>query len=159
MYLLFISHGDVDHMKDAVNIINNLKVKNVMINNNEINELERSVINNKAHIVKDYKSKLDLRIYNNYIDKTENDSSIITYLKIDKYQILFMGDAGIKTEKELIKLNIKDIDILKVGHHGSKTSSSKEFISEINPKYAVISVGKNNRYGHPNKEVLDVLEK
>ena len=50
------------------------------------------------------------------------------------------------------------VDILKVGHHGSKTSSSKEFINEINPKYSIISVGKNNRYGHPNKEVLENLE-
>lgn len=50
------------------------------------------------------------------------------------------------------------MDVLKVGHHGSKTSSSKEFINNINPKYSVISVGKNNRYGHPNKEVIDSLE-
>ena len=56
------------------------------------------------------------------------------------------------------KYNLKYIDVLKVGHHGSKTSSSKTFIDEINPKYSVISVGKNNRYGHPNKEVLDNLE-
>ena len=53
--------------------------------------------------------------------------------------------------------NISDIDVLKVGHHGSKTSSGKDFIGEINPKYSVISVGKNNRYGHPNKEVLNNL--
>ena len=58
----------------------------------------------------------------------------------------------------LKKYNISNIDVLKVGHHGSKTSSSKEFINEMNPKYGVISVGKNNRYGHPNKEVLNVLE-
>ena len=50
------------------------------------------------------------------------------------------------------------VDILKVGHHGSKTSSSKEFINEINSKYSIISVGKNNRYGHPNKKVLENLE-
>ena len=50
------------------------------------------------------------------------------------------------------------VDILKVGHHGSKTSSSKEFINEINPKYSIISVGKNNRYGHPNKEVLEIFK-
>ena len=50
------------------------------------------------------------------------------------------------------------MDVLKVGHHGSKTSSSKEFIDEMNPRYSIISVGKNNRYGHPNKEVLDNLE-
>ncbi len=51
-----------------------------------------------------------------------------------------------------------NIDVLKVGHHGSKTSSSKEFINVINPKYSIISVGKNNKYGHPNKEVLNILK-
>ena len=53
---------------------------------------------------------------------------------------------------------MSDIDVLKVGHHGSKTSSGEMFIKEINPKYSIISVGKNNRYGHPNKEVLNNLE-
>ena len=72
---------------------------------------------------------------------------------------MFTGDAGIEVEENLMKkYNLQDIDVLKVGHHGSKTSSSKEFIDEVNPKYSVISVGKNNRYGHPNKEVLDNLE-
>ena len=56
------------------------------------------------------------------------------------------------------KYNLPNIDVLKVGHHGSKTSSSTEFINEINPKYSIISVGKNNRYGHPNKEALDNLQ-
>ena len=55
------------------------------------------------------------------------------------------------------KYNLSDIDVLKVGHHGSDTSSSKEFIDIMNPKYSIISVGKNNRYGHPNKEVLNNL--
>ena len=69
-----------------------------------------------------------------------------------------MGDAGIEVEEDLIeKYNLQNIDILKVGHHGSRTSSSKEFISEINPRYSIISVGKNNRYGHPNNNVLDNL--
>ena len=69
-----------------------------------------------------------------------------------------MGDAGVEVEEYLIeKYNLKDIDILKVGHHGSKTSSSKEFLNQISPKYSIISVGKNNRYGHPNKEVLENL--
>ena len=73
---------------------------------------------------------------------------------------MLMGDASSTTEKEIInKYNLSNIDVLKVGHHGSKTSSSENFINEINPKYGVISVGKNNRYGHPNKEVLENLEK
>ena len=72
---------------------------------------------------------------------------------------MFMGDASIVTEEEILsKYNLPDIDVLKVGHHGSKTSSGKEFIDEINPKYSIISVGKKNRYGHPNKEVLDNLK-
>lgn len=69
-----------------------------------------------------------------------------------------MGDASIEREKDILeKYNLKDVDFLKVGHHGSNTSSSEEFINSINPKYSLISVGKNNRYGHPNKEVLDTL--
>ena len=70
-----------------------------------------------------------------------------------------MGDASVEVEKDLIeRYNLQNIDVLKVGHHGSRTSSSKSFIDEIKPKYSVISVGKNNRYGHPNKEVLEILE-
>ena len=73
---------------------------------------------------------------------------------------MFMGDASITTEKEIMnKYNLSNIYVLKVGHHGSKTSSSKDFIDEVNPKYSIISVGKNNRYGHPNKEVLDNFQR
>jgi len=73
---------------------------------------------------------------------------------------MFMGDASVKTEKEILKkYNLEQIDVLKVGHHGSKTSTSKEFINEINPKYSIISVGENNKFKHPNKEALDNLEK
>ena len=69
-----------------------------------------------------------------------------------------MGDAGINKEKDILeKYKLKDIDFLKVGQHGSKTGSSEKFINSINPKYSIISVGKNNRYGHPNKEVLNNL--
>ena len=70
-----------------------------------------------------------------------------------------MGDAGVEVEENIIERhNLRDIDVLKVGHHGSKTSSEKEFVEKINSKYSVISVGKNNRYGHPNDNVLDNLE-
>ena len=69
-----------------------------------------------------------------------------------------MGDAGVEVEEDLIKkYNLQDIDVLKVGHHGSKTGSGKEFIDEVNPKYSIISVGKNNRYCHPNDSVLGNL--
>ena len=70
-----------------------------------------------------------------------------------------MGDASYKREKEIIKkYNLKNIDFLKVGHHGSASSSNRLFINSINPKNSLISVGKNNMYGHPKEKVLDILK-
>lgn len=70
-----------------------------------------------------------------------------------------MGDAGINREKDILeKYNLSNIDFLKVGHHGSNTSSSEDFINIINPKYSIISVGENNRYNHPKDSVLDTLK-
>ena len=110
----------------------------------ELSEL--SVFNNKLYF-------LNTSIYNN-----ENDNSNVLYFNYNNYQFLFMGDASIEKEKDILnEYSIEDIDFLKVGHHGSDTSSSKEFIDIINPNYSSISVGKNNRYGHPNKEVLNNL--
>ena len=97
---------------------------------------------------------MNAKVYDN-----ENDNSSVIYVTFNNKKFLFMGDASVEVEKDLIeKYNLQNIDVLKVGHHGSKTSSSKEFIDEINPKYSFISVGKNNFYGHPNKEVLDNLK-
>ena len=160
-------HGDYDHMGEAINLVDNFKVENVIFNYGEFNELEQDLIkvldkkkipyyscikeldidNNKLYF-------LNTKIYDN-----ENDNSNVIYFNYNNYKFLFMGDAGVEVEEDLIeKYNLQDIDVLKVGHHGSKTSSSKEFINEINPKYSIISVGKNNRYVHPNKEVLENLE-
>ncbi len=70
-----------------------------------------------------------------------------------------MGDSSIIVENDVLnKYDLNNIDVLKVGHHGSNTSSCKEFIENINPKYSVISVGENNRYNHPNKDVLNNLK-
>ena len=88
-----------------------------------------------------------------------NNLSPIIYMMANGKKFLFTGDASVEVEENLIeKYNLQDIDVLKVGHHGSKTSSNKEFIDKINQKYSIISVGKNNRYGHPNDSVLDNLE-
>ena len=100
-----------------------------------------------------------LHFLNNELYDNENDNSSIIYTELNNHKFIFMGDAGVEVEEDLIeKYNLHDIDVLKVGHHGSKTSSSEKFVNEINPKYSIISVGKNNRYGHPNKEVLNNLE-
>ena len=69
-----------------------------------------------------------------------------------------MGDASKEVEKNILAKYEVSTTFLHVGHHGSKTSSSKEFIDSIQPKYSVISVGKKNLYGHPNQETLDVLK-
>ena len=163
---LFLSHGDYDHMGEAINLVNNFKVEKVIFNCGEFNDLEKDLIKvlDKKHI-KYYSCIKELNIDNNklYFLQTkkydnENDNSSVIYTELNGYKFMFMGDASTTTEKEILnKYNLPDIDVLKVGHHGSKTSSGKEFINEINPKYSVISVGKNNRYGHPNKEVLDNL--
>ena len=82
------------------------------------------------------------------------------YTEINNYKFLFMGDAGTKVEKEILnKYNLNNIDFLKIGHHGSSTSTNKNFVDNLNPKYSLISVGKHNMYGHPKDSVLEVLSK
>ena len=154
-------------MGDSIYLINNYKVKNVVFNCGEFNELEKELIKvlDKKKI-KYHSCIKELNIDNKklYFLQTkeydnENDNSNVIYTELDGYKFMFMGDAGIDKEKDILnKYNLSNIDVLKVGHHGSKTSSSKSFINEINPKNSIISVGKNNRYGHPNKEALNNLE-
>ena len=154
-------------MGEAINLVNNFKVEKVIFNCGPYNDLEKELIRvlDKKKIPY-YSCIKELNVDDNklYFLQTkeydnENGNSNVIYTEFDGYKFMFMGDASITTEKEILKkYNIPDIDVLKVGHHGSKTSSSKEFINEINPKYSIISVGNNNRYGHPNKEVLDTLD-
>lgn len=165
---LIVTHGDYDHMGEAVNLVNDFKVEQVVFNCGDYNNLEKElikVLNQKK--IKYYSCVKELNIDNNklYFLQTkkydnENDNSNVIYTELNGYKFMFMGDASSTTEKEILnKYNLPDIDVLKVGHHGSKTSSSKELINEISPEYSIISVGKNNRYGHPNKEVLNNLAK
>ena len=122
-----------------------LKQKNISYYQN-IKEL--NIASNKLYF-------LNTKDYND-----ENENSSVIYTKIDNVKLLLMGDAGVKKEEDILNVyNLNNIDILKVGHHGSKTSSSINFINEINPVYGIISVGVNNLYGHPNNEVLNNLEK
>ena len=87
-----------------------------------------------------------------------NNSSIILKLTYKKTSYLFTGDATNITEKKILNKDIKS-DVLKIGHHGSKYSSTENFIKKVNPKYAIISVGKENKYGHPNIETINLLKK
>ena len=160
---LTITHGDYDHMGEAINLVENFKVENVIFNCGEYNKLEKdliTVLDKKKISYSSCVDKIEDLIFLQTKDyDNENDNSNVIYTEIDGYKLMFMGDAGVETEMEILKkYNLSNIDVLKVGHHGSRTSSGEEFINEINPKYSIISVGKNNRYGHPNKEVLDNLK-
>lgn len=90
----------------------------------------------------------------------ENNRSIIAVAEIDGKKFLFTGDAETKVESALLKegLNLK-CDVLSVGHHGSSTSSSEAFLNKVRPRYAAISAGADNMYGHPHAEVLSSLER
>lgn len=156
---LIISHGDQDHAGEALNIIDKLKIERIVLNEGNFNNLENKILRKRVNLVSEYKltyfkvSNLNKRVYDN-----ENDNSIVNYITFEDIKLLFMGDASIEVEKNILEsYNEGEVDVLKVGHHGSKTSSSKAFISKIKPKYSIISVGKNNSYGHPHKEVLEVL--
>ena len=154
--LLIISHGDNDHIGNANYLIDNFNVKNIMINKGEINESEKLLPKNK--IVNNYKSKMKFYILEHTLFDNENSNSIVNYLVAYDRKFIFMGDGSKETELDIVsKYNI-NADVIKIGHHGSKTSSDEFFIKKINPIYSIISVGKNNRYGHPNKEVIDNLE-
>lgn len=89
-----------------------------------------------------------------------NDGSIVAKLSYGDTSVMLTGDATLKTEKIILEKNSLqklDSDILKVGHHGSRTSSSPEFVKAVSPSYAFISDGKDNKYGHPHQETLDTL--
>lgn len=154
-------------MGESINLIENFKVEKTIFNCGEFNDLEKELIKVlEKKKIKYYSCIKELNIDSSklYFLQTkkydnENDNSNVIYTEFNGYKFMFMGDAGVEKEKDILeKYNVSKIDVLKIGHHGSKTSSDKNFIDETNPKYSVISVGKNNRYGHPNKEVLNNLD-
>ena len=107
---------------------------------------ELNIDNNKLYF-------LQTKEYDN-----ENDNSNVIYTELNGYKFMFMGDAGVEKEKDILdKYNLSNVDVLKVGHHGSKTSSSQNFIYQVMPSIAIIQVGKDNSYNLPNQETIDKL--
>ena len=163
---LILTHGDYDHAGEAINIINKIKVKHVIFNSDLYKNIENNIIKvlktKSIDYTKENKAvlfgKTTLSFLHHTLYEDENNNSIINYLNIYNHQFLFMGDASIDREKELInKYNLTNIEFLKIGHHGSKTSSSEYFVKKVKPKYSVISVGLNNKYNHPSKETINNL--
>lgn len=162
---LILTHGDADHLGDALPLIKNFKVETIIINQGNINYYEQQLIKNHKNVI--MSSELNqlkighirmIELNSSYED--ENDSSQVYLANYQNINILLTGDASIKTEENILsKYDLPEIDILKVGHHGSKTSSGKNLIEIIKPKYSLISVGNENKFGHPNQEVLNNLKK
>ena len=170
---IMISHFDTDHCKGFEYVLENIKVKNVIIskqsetseNFKQIMKIIRKKRINLIIVQKGTKIKIDnfttvdiLSPQSENIADNMNDNSIVAKFEAYNFSILFTGDASEKIEKELIKekINLKS-DILKVSHHGSKTGTSEEFLKSVKPKIALIGVGENNKFGHPTEDVIKRL--
>jgi len=176
--LMILTHPDADHVTGLVEVLRRYKVKQILYTG-VIDEMpnylewlrmikEKQVPMNIAFAGQVISLGKDLKLYilyptHSYLNQTAedlNDTSIVAKLIYKSSNFLLTGDASIEVEKELVanEVDLKS-DVLKVGHHGSKTSTCVEFVRVVNPDYAVISVGRDNKFGHPNFRVLRNLEK
>ncbi len=174
--LVVITHPDKDHVSGLVDVLSRYKVKSILgtWDENQIAEYQeiKNMINEKGINKLEAQAPQRIRLAgNSYLDilypleikheKTgvTNANSIVVKLVYGQNSFLLTGDLESGGETELIYKSVDlKADVLKVGHHGSKGSSDGKFLSAVNPKIAIISVGKNN-YGHPANEVLDSLQR
>ena len=177
---MIISHFDTDHCDGLLYLIEQINVKNIIIGNQyEQNDNYRKFLNlikkNKNNIIiakMEEKILIEENVYidilwpslnNSIYENSINNNSIVCKLSYKNFSVLFTGDIEEVAEKELIHeigdLNILKSTVLKVAHHGSKTSSTKEFLNAVNAKYALIGVGKNNKFGHPSDTTIENLNK
>ncbi len=174
---VIITHSDFDHIYGIIEILGMLPVRQIIVSDYYkerddflFNELRKKAKNYGVNIV--YIKNEDeivcgqskLKFYTPY-DKSSkvsnNQSSLMTIFKTNDKKFLFLGDCEKEEEKFLVnnyKDEITDIDVLKVAHHGSATSSSSEFLEVAKPKLSILTVGEKNRFGHPKKEVVERLE-
>lgn len=175
--LVLATHGDFDHIGGLPLLFDNYKIKTIIqngaISTTDISSsLEEKIEKNKInkvtarrglHIILDQKKNIyfDILYPDRDISSLEsNDGSIVGKLVYGDNSFMLTGDATLYVEN-LIEWNEKEetlqSDVLKLGHHGSRTSSSLLWLEEVNPSVAIISAGKNNKYDHPHKEILDRL--
>ncbi|MBY0123857.1 DNA internalization-related competence protein ComEC/Rec2 [Bacillus sp. S/N-304-OC-R1] len=171
IHKLILTHGDTDHIGGATALIEELSVRKIMLpKSKELSDLEKTILLNakKKQIPYQFTIAGDSWTAGNHqfhvlspqkeMTGERNDGSIVLFTTIGGLTWLFTGDLEKNGEEMLVRRyhNLK-ADVLKVGHHGSKSSTSELLLDKISPKLAVISAGRNNRYGHPNKEVLNNL--
>lgn len=174
---IFISHFDQDHVGGILTILQELKVGKVIVakqkENSENYKKFLELLQKKKIVVKQVKSGDIINIERSIsikilfptdtliLDNPLNNNSIVCKLVYNNFSVLFTGDIEAIAEKNILKLYNKEIlnsTILKVAHHGSKTSSTEEFLNEVSPEIALIGVGEENNFGHPSNDVLDRLE-
>ena len=174
--LIILTHPEKDHITGLLEALKRYKIKNILWtgiikDTSEWNEWNNLIKKEKSYIkIAEAGQKIifDNLIYftvlypfedlEGQIFNDSNDTSIVGKLVFKNNSFLFTGDIGKSVEKKLVDKNIEiDSDVLKIAHHGSKNSTSTEFLEKVSPEIAVIQVGKNN-YGHPNNEVLARLE-
>jgi len=175
--LLILTHPDNDHITGLVHVLSSYKVENILwtgaVKQAAVFEKWQELIEKENARILTAKAGQEITADRTLLQvlfpfdslegksvKDTNNTSIVLKLDIGEISFLFAGDVYESTERELVRRGIDlSSDILKVGHHGSKTSTSTEFIGEVLPETAVISAGSDNSYGHPHKETLDTLEK
>ena len=173
--VVIISHFDQDHIAGILTVLQELKVGKVYISKQiEISENYEKffeIVNDKKikvyEVVAGNRIHIEKNLYFDVLWPTENqiatnvlnNNAIVCNLHYRDFSMLFTGDIEEIAEKEILELysqhnNLLKTNILKIGHHGSKTSSTSEFLDVLKPQIAVIGVGKNNKFGHPNDGVL-----
>lgn len=172
--LVLATHPDQDHVGGLASVINRLRVGGVVTTENTsdtgaYSAFEKAILEKRTHrvlartgerFVLDNGVVLEILFPSaSTLGWDANTSSIVARLSYGDESFLFTGDSPQSIEKYLVAKNGGSLNstVLKLGHHGSRTSSSKEFLSAINPEYAVISAGKDNKYGHPHQEVTELL--
>ncbi|ACM61009.1 competence protein ComEC [Caldicellulosiruptor bescii] len=158
--VLVLTHKHSDHMGDFEYLLYEMKVDTIVTSKEVYFENAQKFKGQKVVLVdslKVYRYK-DLKAY--FIPPVEEDenSSVVVKLTLGNFSMLFTGDASYESEKEYVKKYNLQTKILKVGHHGSSTATSEEFLENVKPTFAVISVGKDNIFGHPSNEVLQRLK-
>ncbi|MGL4697335.1 DNA internalization-related competence protein ComEC/Rec2 [Enterococcus larvae] len=167
---VFITHSDTDHMGDLLSISEKIFITAVYFPEGaELDSQFRAVIQQLSEKGTSFYrllagQKIDSFFQLNVLapstaGKGENNDSLVLHTEIAAAHFLFTGDLEAEGEAELIRKYPKlPVDILKVGHHGSRTSSSKTFIETVEPTQAIISCGRNNRFGHPHEDIIQTLE-
>src|SRR5690625_338407 len=166
---IIVSHEDIDHNGSIPFIVEDFNVEKLVVSEPyELNKSEKELIKKGKISIKRVSYDEQFLIGNHIFHvlspekefHDENDNSLVVYTSLGKLDWLFTGDISKNVERQILaKSRELEVDVLKVAHHGSKTSTDKNFVDQINPKYAFISVGRNNSYGHPSKEVLKALKK